>query len=258
MEPDASQTDVLTVATAVLVLVVGFVVARLAERWTGRGLDALDKWMSRRSTAESAPVSPATFGMIVGAVFWLVIVAAVFTALRVLGIGEFGNLFDGIAAFVPRLLIAVVIIVAGHLLGLLARGLLPTLGDVIQPDTIVPKMAHLGIVLLAMLMAIQQLGIDVSFITQLVLLLLLVTLGGMSLAFALGARTYVANLIARSDLSRFAVGDRIRIDGIEGVIVDIHGTGLELATDSGTVTIPAARFSEVPVLRYAEERDDDR
>ncbi len=255
--PEASQADILTIVTAVLVLIVGFVVARLAERGAGRGLDALDSWVARVSTTDSSPVSAATFGLFRGAVFWLVIVAAVFAALRVLGIGEFGELFDNVAAAVPRLLIALVIIAAGHLLGLLARGLLPTISEAFQPDTIVPRLAHLSVLLLAVLIAIQQLGIDISFITQLVLLLLLVSLGGMSLAFALGARTYVANLIARSELSRFNIGDRIRIDDLEGVILHIHGTGVELATESGTVSIPATKFSEVPVLRYAEESDDD-
>ena len=255
--PVASQADILTLATAVLILIVGFVFARLAERGASRGLDALDSWMSRHSTAESTPISPATFGLIKGAVFWLVIVAAVFAALRVLGIGEFGTVFDGAAAFVPRMLVALVILAAGHLLGLLARGLLPTLSEAFQPDTIVPRIAHMSVLLLAVLIAIQQLGIDISFITQLVLLLLLVSLGGMSLAFALGARTYVANLIARSDLSRISVGDRIRVDELDGIVLRIHGTGLELSTESGIVSIPAARFSEVPVLRYAEDSDDD-
>ena len=255
--PEASQADFLTVGTAVLVMVVGLILARLAERGAKRGIEALDNWMARQSTADATPASATTFALIRGAVFWLVIVAAVFAALRVLGIGEFGVVFDGIAEFVPRLLIALVIVVAGHLLGLLARELLPTISDAFRRDTIVPRLAHLSVLLLSVLIAIQQLGIDISFITQLVLLLLLVTLGGMSLAFALGARTYVANLIARTDLNRFSVGDRIRIDGMEGVIVHIHGTGLDLSTASGIVSIPAAKFSEVPVLRIAEESDDD-
>jgi small-conductance mechanosensitive channel len=255
--PEAGQADFLTVGTAILVMIVGLLVARLAERGAKRGIDALDNWMARQSTADSAPISATTFALIRGAVFWLVIVAAVFAALRVLGIGEFAAVFDNIANFVPRLLIALVIVAAGHLLGLLARGLLPTLSEAFRSDTVVPRLAHLSVLLLSVLIAIQALGIDISFITQLVLLLLLVTLGGMSLAFALGAQTYVANLIARSDLNRFSVGDRIRIDGMEGVILHIHGTGLELATAAGIVSIPAAKFSEVPVLRLAEESDDD-
>ncbi len=77
------------------------------------------------------------------------------------------------------------------------------------------------------------------------------------LAFALGARQHVANLLARRELSRLAVADRIRVDGIEGEIVDIHATGVDISTEDGVVSIPAARFADTNVLKLTEESRDD-
>ena len=52
---------------------------------------------------------------------------------------------------------------------------------------------------------------------------------------------HVANLLARRELSRLAIGERIRVDGVEGDIVDIYNTGLDIATEDGITSIPAAR-----------------
>lgn len=106
-----------------------------------------------------------------------------------------------------------------------------------------------SILVLAILTAVQHVGLDVSFVQQLLVLLLALTLGGLSLAFALGARRHVSNLVARSATARFTPGDVIRIDDHEGPIIEIHRSGVDLSTAEGVVTIPAARFEEVPVLR---------
>ncbi|MDX1509567.1 MAG: hypothetical protein R3358_14870, partial [Woeseiaceae bacterium] len=88
-------------------------------------------------------------------------------------------------------------------------------------------------------------------VSQLLLILVAIGGGGLMLAFALGSRHHVANLMARRELARFNVGDRIRVDGLEGNIIDIHETGIELATADGTANIPASRLAEASVLRLA-------
>jgi len=117
----------------------------------------------------------------------------------------------------------------------------------------VPGLVHAGVVTVAVITGLQQLGIDISFITQLALVLLASLVGGLSIAFALGARRYVANLMAQPELARYGTGERLRIDADEGVVVEIHRTGLILATDEGLVSIPAARLAEGRVVRITSE-----
>ena len=73
------------------------------------------------------------------------------------------------------------------------------------------------------------------------------------LAFALGARRHVANLLAHRELARINVGERIRIDDVEGVVVEIHDTAVDVTTKHGVATVPAARFAESTVLRLSED-----
>ena len=131
------------------------------------------------------------------------------------------------------------------------RNLIAGLSDSLTPSSLPARLGHGIIVLIAVVMGLQQMGIDITFITQLVLALVVIVLGGLTLAFALGAREYVANLVARSEIQRYAVGDHIRVGMDEGTIVEIHKTGIDLATSVGIAAIPAARFARGRVLRVA-------
>jgi hypothetical protein len=62
--------------------------------------------------------------------------------------------------------------------------------------------------------------------------------------------------VAHRELERFTVGERIRIDGEEGRIVEIHRTGIDIATSEGIASIPAARFASKSVLRLGDKQED--
>lgn len=236
--------------TAIALLVAGFIVARLASYGVGYGLAVLDRRMARITTSEASILSPRLISLTRAFVFWLVLVLAVALAARVLGVGggmsELNMMF---IAFIPNVLIAFAIVVAGHLAGLLASNLVAQFSDHVAVDSIGPRLLHATIVAVALVMALQHIGVDITFITWLLLILVAVSGGGLMLAFALGARQHVANLLAHREVSRLAVGERIRVDGIEGTIVEISSTTVEITTKEGVASIPAARFAASGVLR---------
>ena len=236
---------------AVLVLVLGMVLGKLAELAVRRILDLAQALVGRYGTHDQSLVSPVFkqgFAMIV---FATVQVFAVVIAVRILDITQLTAWLESVLAYVPRFVLGLFIIGIGNVLGALLRTLTASVlarGDAQAP---LPQLVHVSVVVIAVITGLQQIGIDISFIVQLSLLVLAAVLGGLSLAFALGARQYVANLLARSELSRYAAGERIRIDEAEGVIVEIHRIGLTLATEEGHVAIPASRLANGPVLRLS-------
>lgn len=237
---------------ALFVLVAGMLVAVAVRRLVRRLLGAMDRWFAQQSTASTDVLSPVLIKGIERTTFWLIVVVAVVLALRALGMGGFSILLEDVTGYVPRLVIAITIVGAGHLTGIVGRELLARLSDSMSPDDLLPRLLHGTLLLVAVLMALQQLQIDITFVTQLLLVLLGIGTGGLALAFALGARQHVANLIARSELKRFSVGERIRVDGQEGTIVEIRQTGLDLLTTEGVASIPASRFAAIVILRIVE------
>jgi len=115
-------------------------------------------------------------------------------------------------------------------------------------------MVYGAILIVAIVMGLQHISVDISFVTQLMLIIVAVFGSGLMLAFALGSRQHVENLLARRELSRLAVGDQIRIDDVEGEIIDIDATGVDVATEEGIARVPAARLAKTSVLQKSDSK----
>ena len=74
---------------------------------------------------------------------------------------------------------------------------------------------------------------------------LAVLLFGAALAFGLGAKTSVSNILGSYYFQKtYQVGNRVQIGEIVGLIVQISATTILLDTKSGKVSIPSKVFNE--------------
>jgi small-conductance mechanosensitive channel len=242
---------------AVLVLVVGAGLGKLAQVLVRRVLSLSDRLVSRYGTRDRQLVSPVFQQGFSLLVFAAVLVLAAVVAVRLLDIAELTAWLDAVLAYVPRFLIGLFIIGVGNVVGALLRNLTAGVMTGGDGNALLPRLVHVGVVAIAVITGLQQMGIDISFVTQLALIVLAALLGALSLAFALGARQHVANLMAQSELSRYATGDRLRIDGDEGIIVEIYRTGLTLTTDEGIVSIPASRLANGRVVQVSQKPEGE-
>lgn len=241
---------------ALALIVAGVIAARLASLGTGVLLNSMDRRTARISTSDASLISPRVIRVSKSFVFWALIVLAVTQALRVLGVGGLSSILAELFDFMPRLLVAFSIVLAGHLLGITAAHLAARLGDTLTPDSVGPRALYGLVLTVAIVMGLQHVSVDITFVAQLVLILVATVSAGLMLAFGLGARQHVANLMARRELARLAIGQRVRIDDTTGSIVDIYDTGIDVANDDGVVSIPAARLAEVGVLRLSDSESD--
>ena len=242
---------------AIAVLVVGVIVARLASVGAGALLGFLDRRAARMATTEDPLISPRLVRIIRTVLFWLIVVLAISYALAIMGVGSLPAMLTGVMNFVPQLLVGFTIVVAGHVIGLLASHVIAHSSRAATASTLLPRLVYATILIVAIVMGLQHVHVDISFVTRLLLIGFAAVGGGLMLAFALGARQHVANLLARQDLARLAVTDRIRVDGVEGEIVDIHSTGVDIATRDGIAHVPAARFAEAGFVKLHRDAPDE-
>lgn len=241
---------------AIAVLIVGVTLARLASKGAEIALRNLDERVSRYSDGGGGVGSPRLIRLAKNFVFWIFVLGSVVLALSMLDIRQIPLALDGLFEFLGRVLLGLAIVAVGHLLGLLARRAVEGIGDPRPSLDLGARFAYWAILLIAAVTGLAQLEIDTSFVTQLLLVLIALGIGGLALAFALGARVQVANLLAQRELHRYSVGQRIVVDGVEGIIVEIHATGADLETVDGIAAIPAARFADGTVLRVSREAGD--
>jgi len=234
---------------ALLIVVAAVIGARLAQRLALLLLGGLNRLLARFGGGDSRLVSARMEKAAGVALFWAVLLVGAALALRVLGSGQLTTWLDAALTFVPRLVLAGAIVLLGHVAGLLLRNLLLSAGEPDEVRVLLARLLYAALFLIAVVTALEQLGLGVSFLAQIALVLLALFGGGLVLAFALGARQLVANLTARSDFERYALGDRVRVGEHEGLIIEKHRTGVVLSTPDGQVAVPGALFSRLPVLR---------
>jgi len=235
---------------AVVVILIGWLVAgwlRKLTRSLGTRLNRELGRVLRHDQAQRIRVSPALVRLFSNLVFWIVLLGFVTAAAAIADFELLSGWLDRIIAWLPQLVLGALIIVGGYLIAAIVRDLVIdalTSAGVAQP-ALIGRLAQVATFLAAVVIGIDQIGIDVSFVTTMLAVVLGVVLAGFSLAFGLGARQLVSNLIAADSVRRhFGVGQRARIDGVEGEIVELTPTSVVIATAEGRAIVPASRFAE--------------
>jgi small-conductance mechanosensitive channel len=247
---------------ALLVLVVGWLVARLLRMIAlrlSRGLDRFVRSMGLGRVLGDVRISDQTATFIGTAVFWATVLIVVTIASNILGLTLFSVWLDQLVGYLPRFFSAALIVVVGVVIANLVRGSVTTLaqGIPLSQRTMLGRAAQVLTLIAMVIIGIDQVGIDVTLVNTVFAVVVAAFLGGLSIAFSLGARTFVANLLGVRYLGGdIRIGQRIRIDGIDGTVVDFTQTSIVLETDEGRSRIPGKIFSECPTLIIdAESRD---
>ena len=121
------------------------------------------------------------------------------------------------------------------------------------------KIAHYTIVIIAILIAVDQVGINITVLANFIDIFLAALLFGAAFAFGLGARTSVSNILASYYVqNRYHPGQIVRIGEIEGEIIQLAPTSVIIETSQGQVTVPARKFSEeTSTLLKKEHRHEE-
>jgi small-conductance mechanosensitive channel len=240
---------------AAALLVVGWVLALVLRLLASRVVHALGRLVPRHLLRRGLPQSTLDRQVsdIVGlVVFWAVLLFFLAAAADTLGLSVLSTSLAGLGYYVPRLLGAVLIAVVGLILGNLARDAVTAAASAAGAPfaAAVGEIARASILIAAGLIAVAQMGIDITLLTALLSVTLLAVLGAFALAFGLGARTAVSNIIGAHYLRQtFEVGHHVRFGETTGTIAAITATTVVVRTPEGDVVIPARHFSEAPTTR---------
>ncbi|GIX28370.1 MAG: hypothetical protein KatS3mg123_2251 [Burkholderiales bacterium] len=247
---------------AVALLLAGWLAARLLRGGAVRLIGVLELLLYRlsRTRGVEPPRIPSATAEGVGSVlFWVVILFFAAAATHVLGLDVFSSWLAGLVAYVPTLAAGVLIILAGVLLSGLARDLtaatLSTLSE--AQRALLARIVQITILTTAVVIGADQIGVKITFLVILAAVVMAAMIGGVALAVSLGARAYVANLIGAHYLRQaFGVGQRIRVAGLEGTILDLTPVSIVLEAEEGRITVPAKVFNEEPIVLLTDRGEE--
>lgn len=242
---------------AILVAVLGFLVARLLSGWGDRLLVSLEGYLRQRAPERLERLDLLVLKQVLRAILYYgTLVIFLLAALQTLSISVVKQWLALLLQYVPQLILGGLIILSGYLIGMVLRSLVASIMGV-HSDHLVPRFVQLLIVTAAVLTGLAQTSIDISFISNVMVILLAFFFGGLSLSFALGSRQLVENLLARRAVDRYRIGDTVRINEMQGKIIEILNTAVVLQAENGLITLPTARFVDSEVLLVRETPVDD-
>lgn len=247
---------------AIFILFLGWIVASffrmLAVRITSLGKRLMEKVFTKRNipVAGLSRISEKIFGNVV---FWVIVLFFLATATRVLGLHTFTTWLGGVVDYLPTVLAGALIIIAGFLVSQIAREIVQAAAVNMdeQRSELIGKIVQAGIFTTAILVGAEQIGIKITFLVVLVAAIGFALIGAVALSLSLGARDYVSNLIGGHYLrKRYKVGQRIRVGGFEGRILELTETEVILETEEGRTSLPASVYNKESIILVMGMRDE--
>jgi sporulation protein YlmC with PRC-barrel domain len=239
-----------------MLLGLGYILARGVSIATNRFLQLVgfDRLLSRTAVQTLLERSGTKqkvseiFGMIG---FWIIFLVFLIKASDTLGLTMVSDALTGIANYIPKVGIAVLVLLLGLMAANFVRELITmTCSSAgMTHGTIVAQAVYVAVVLLIVVTAIDALGIDTELLNNTIVILLAGLIGGAALSFGLGSRNAVANLIAAHYLgSVVRVGMTVKVGETQGTVVTVTPISVVLETREGRVIIPASQFSEATAV----------
>jgi len=178
---------------ALVILFAGYLLARILERLVEHALRRirLNRMLERGGVMQAVERSGAQLNptrVLSNLVFWLVMFAVILIAAIPLGLDSLAEVFQQLVLYIPSLIAAIVIILVGIVLGGFVGGLIAASAGALHGGRALARAGRGGVILLAIFMALQQLGIANDIVTTAFAILFGAIALALALAFGLGNR----------------------------------------------------------------------
>ncbi len=273
-DPVAWATDLLTrsyvtflaflpdLVLASIQLLLGVAVAWFA-RWMilrfERGLDRVLSTFQLGATFSDSRHNWPISTIIGSIVFWIIIAFGLVTASETVGLVFLANWLQELLNYLPRLLISVAILFIANLVSQGLRELIQGYAHAhdLQHGPLVAQLVAGLVIALALILALDQMGLAVDLLEYIIILAFAAFFSGAAIAFGIGASDSIRNIMASHYVRRqYQPGLNIRVDSLEGEILELTPVAVLLDTESGQILIPARIFMEKASLILEPEEID--
>lgn len=238
-----------TVISSILLLLLGWFFAKLLSSFiyqvTLRIIKRFSKKVEEDSTTKPYTNVPRIVRTIV---FWITFLFFLSASIATLGIPAISNVIVWFVQYLPKLLMALFIIFVGIWSSELIYSFLRSnITDItgIENAAIFSQFAKWMVILITFIIAIGQAGIESTLLITIAGTGFGAAFGALALAFGLGAKGAIRNVVNSYYIRKhYEVGDNVKIDEVEGKIIEIANSFVVVRTDSGNALIPAYKFSE--------------
>lgn len=202
-------------------------------------------------------ISHTTSEIVAWLLFWLV---ALFPLIYVSKVTEFeplSQVFLAIASYIPKILIALFILIFGMLLGKFLQNLVTHSASRVQDNyaRLMGKIVNILVLIFVFVAALEQLGIHLSNITLNAVILLSSFVLILSIGVIVCAREILTNILACYQIKKsLHLHQHISITEIEGTVKSFSLTSVILEYKDKEITVPARFFFQHTYVASSHDR----
>ena len=185
-----------------VILFFGWLVAKLVRSGVKRMLDLTQFDQFSQKSGIEAFMNSGNFnitlsGVISQVVYWLVILLFVITGANALELPAVANLLQQLASYLPHIVVAILVVVFGTLFARFINRLVFAWLHSIKFEHALPvsTSAEYGIQIMAIFIALEQLGIGMQLIHSLFIIVFGALFLALAIAFGLGGKDWAAKVI---------------------------------------------------------------
>ena len=187
---------------AAVILLTGYFLARQVQRWADDTLKRIN--FNRMASAGGLDEVVGRTGSrldpvraLAKLIFWLVMLVVILLASTALGLESINEMFGAMLAFIPTLIAGIVIVILGIIVGEFVRGVIVASAGSVSGVPTVAKVAKGAVIVIAIFMALQQVGVAEEIVTAAFTLILGAGALAVGLAFGLGNRELAGEITRR-------------------------------------------------------------
>ena len=178
---------------ALVILFAGYLLARVLEDRTEHGLRRirLNHLLERGGVTRAVERSGTRINptrVIAKIIFWIIMFAVILLAATALGLDSLATVVSTLVSYIPSVIAAIVIILVGIVLGGFVGGLIAASAGGVHGGRALARIGRGGVLVLAVFMALQELGIATDIVTTAFAILFGAIALALALSFGLGNR----------------------------------------------------------------------
>ncbi|MGV8900131.1 MAG: mechanosensitive ion channel family protein [Burkholderiaceae bacterium] len=189
---------------AIIITVAGWLIAKAIRLAVVKGLKSVNFHVLTERAGmdrflQQGGMKTDTSHILADLIYWLVILAALVLAFNSLGLAHVTDLLGRIMLFVPRLILAVVILAFGSYFAHFIENLVTAYGKSVDltDAELLGRLARTAIIVFVVLIALDQLNIGGDIVRQSFLIILAGVVLALALAFGIAGRKWATALLQR-------------------------------------------------------------
>ena len=236
------------VFAALIVLLIGWLIARLLSRGVERLLVAikfnkLSDEVGANDFLSRANVTMTPASLIGKFIYWIIILVVIITAADTVGWTAVSTEISKLLSYLPQLLAAIVFFIIGFYIVTFIRDLVAgatrSLG--ISAGRIISAVVYYLLLFIVTLTALNQAGVDTTIITSNMLVIVGSVMLAAAISYGFASRDVLANILAGFFNRRnLEIGQTIEVDGQRGRVVAITSLAVTIqVSDNEKLIIPS-------------------